>query len=165
MKKIIQKIKIIKNLAAIKYSINTFLIVFLMLIILTENDDSGSGFKTFMFFMIIFCIITNLLLVILLILKSKSIYISLSSNKNDVIEEINSFKKSVLVWSILSIFFIFIADLVILNLSTRNSSFLRKKIKKQSFKKIFKDDLFNKKIINQKHSTSNIKSEFEYVED
>jgi len=159
MKKILRKIEIIKNLVVIKYGINMLFIMSLMMIIYSEN--LGSGFKSFLYFLFILSIITNLFLVILLIVKSKSI--SILSIKIE--DEVRTFKTSVLLWSILSIFLILIADLVILVISQRISLFLRKKARKQSYKKTIKDAWLNKEIIKQKNETSNNKNEYEYVKD
>ena len=135
MKKTLKNILRIRNLAHIKFMINIFAILFLIIIINNNSFNSEIRFYIVVFALGILPGIANLVLAILLIVNSTSIYIPSKDCNDEVVEELKTFKTTVLVWSILSILFNVIADLVIFIMSRTKSKMLREEIQEQFYKK------------------------------
>jgi len=154
MKKSLKNIQKIKQLAKIKWIINIIafpimislliLSTILLLKITSTHKISIFAIIIFVFFVILslFLSIENLVLSIFLIINSASIYVSYTYKNKEIklAEQIKTFRNSVLIYSILSIFFGLglIVDPIIWIMSKTKIRFLKEKIKEQTRNKIQK---------------------------
>ena len=152
MKKSLKNIQKIKQLAKIKWIINIIafpimislliLTTILFLKIISTHKTSIFAIIISVFFVILslFLGVENLVLSILLIINSTSIYVSYKNKEIELVEQMKTFRNSILIYSILSIFFGLglIVDPVIWIMSKTKIRFLKEKIKEQTQNKIQK---------------------------
>ena len=146
MKKLLENIQKIKQLAKTKCILNIVIISIIIIFAVTKNIiipnltlDYLPAYRTltkclsvFIIIFIVFIVGANLVLAILLLVNSTSIYISSKKNNDEeVTEKIRLFKIVTLICSILSIFFGLMLDIVIWVLSNANIKFFKEKIEEQ----------------------------------